>query len=330
MKRSFIFLLLCLFTTFLFAKEPVWYENLKSVYPDAQYISNIGYGKNKDEASADALNGISRFFSTKVSTSVEAREEMRVMNGQTDIKRELDAKTVVESQMELFAVEYSKPYFDKKTKQTAIVAYIDRAKAWRVYREKLDSYASSFMKEYQLASSQTDKLKQYFLFKSAKTKAVDFVVPYETGLLLNYAECKASYYEINEKVNSLSAIIKDLKMECTMNVVVKNDNSNTIQRTISSLLSGEGFAVQKEKAPYQVLVECIWDVVVAKDSYGETFTSYPGIEVVIQNSGNAIFSYSKTCGKTVAFDRNKNVVMSYQKLEKELNSTFVKEFNLAF
>ena len=324
--RLSIFILL-FFNAYLFAKAPLWYENLESVYPEAKYIAQIGYGKDKKTASIDALDSIARFFSTKVSTNVEARTVLSSENEDASVKRSLDATTVVKSQIELFAVEYSKPYFDKKIKQTVVVAYIDREKAWKLYEAKIKSVAEPFLQQYQNAFLQEDKLKRFFLLNKAKSFSNDFLLSYDVALLLYPSKCKFLYGELNDKANLLDVTMNELKMECTMTVVVKNDNSNVIQRKISALLSERGFSIQKQNATYHVIVNCVCDITSEKDDYSRTFTSYPGIEVLIDNGGRTVFSYSKTCKKTVAFEKQKNITISYQRLEKELENSFIKELS---
>lgn len=326
MFRFYIFVLL-FFNTYLFAKTPLWYEDIESMYPEAKYIAQIGYGKDKKTASIDALDNISRFFSTKVSTNVEARTVLSSENEDVSVKRTVDTTTVVKSQIELFAVEYSKPYFDKKIKQTVVVAYIDREKAWKLYEAKIKSVAEPFSQQYQNAFLQEDKLKRFFLLNKAKLLANDFLLSYDVALLLYPSKCKLLYGQLNDKASLLDVTINELKMECSMVIVVRNDSSDIIQRKISALLSEKGFSIQKQNGMYHVIVNCVCDITAEKDDYSQTFTSYPGIEIFIYNGEKTIFSYSKTCKKTVAFEKKKNITMSYQRLEKELENSFIKELS---
>ena len=326
MKELFLLLFL-LTTSCISAKAPDWYEDIENTYPESKYIAQIGYGETRQAAEADAIARISRFFQTNISTNTEVSQAFIANNGNINSNEEINTHIIIESQMKLFAVEYSKPYFDKSLKQTAIVAYIDRNKAWRIYESKIQTYSDIFLQQYKAAETKHDNLKKYFLLLAAIECSHDFMVAYDFGTLINPSKCKKLYGYVNDKVLSLNSEINELKMECTMIITVKGDTSNTIYRKLSSLLSKEGFAIQKQKAPYQVKAEYISNISYAKDEYGETFTSYPGIEVVIENNGVAIFSYSKTCSKTVAFTKQKNIVMSSQKIEQELDISFLKEFS---
>ena len=58
----------------------------------------------------------------------------------------------------------SQKYFDKSLKQTAVVAYIDRNKAWRIYESKIQTCANIFLQQYKSAETKHDSLKKYFLF----------------------------------------------------------------------------------------------------------------------------------------------------------------------
>lgn len=329
MKQCSSILAFLLFTAAVYAaaKPPLWYDALETVYPEDRFIAQIGYGKTRQDAEVDALAHIAGFFQTSVSRRIEAQESFISKNGDETREKELTEQISVHSQMNLFAVEYSKPYADKSIRQTAIVAYIDRNKAWRLYESKMRAYSESFLQQYTAADSRQDPLQKYLLFSAAKESANTFLVGYELGMLLAPVPCKASYSAVNTKVLALKAKINDLKTACMMQVTVTGDSANIIQRKITALLSSEGFALQKQQAPYQVHAEYTAPVNAAKDEYGETFISYPGIEISIEHNDTVIFSYSKTCSKTVAFTKQKNSTMSYQKIEKELEASFLAEFS---
>lgn len=329
MKHYSSLLVFLFFTVAVYAaaKPPVWYDSLETAYPENRYIAQIGYGNNRQDAEADAVARIARFFQTTVSTRIEAQESFVSKNGNETKEKELTAQTIVHSQMNLFAVEYSKPYTDKSIRQTAIVAYIDRNKAWRLYESKMKAYTESFLQHYTAADARQDPLQKYLLFSAAKESANTFLVGYELGMLLAPVPCKAAYSAVNTEVLALKAKINDLKTACMMQITVVGDTANIIQRKITALLSSEGFAIQKQQAPYHIHVEYTAPISTAKDDYGETCVSYPGIEISIEHNGTAIFSYSKTCSKTVAFTKQKNSTMSYQKIEKELEASFLAEFS---
>lgn len=329
MKQFIRVLIFLFFTAAVYgaAKPPAWYDSLETVYPENRYIAQIGYGKTRQDAEADALAHIAGFFQTTVSTHIESQESFVSKNGNQSTSKELTAQTIVQSQMDLFAVEYSKPYTDKSSRQTAIVAYIDRNKAWHIYESKMKAYTDAFLHQYTAADAKRDPLQKYLLFSAAKESADDFLLGYGLGMLLAPVNCKAAYSAINTEVLALKAKMNDLKTACMMRVSVTGDTDNIIQRKITELLSSEGFAVQKQQAPYEVRAEYIAPVSASKDEYGEVFISYPGIEISIEHNGAAVFSYSKTCGKIAAFTRQKNSTMSYQKIEKELEASFLAEFS---
>lgn len=321
----FLFALICFSA---FAKEPLWYseDGLEEIYPNETYIAEVGYGKNVQLAESDALEKISRFFNTSISSQMKTRESFIDENGDFYSNESIDTETVISTEVNLFAVEYSKPYVDKKLKQTAVVAYIDRNKAWNIYEPKLKSVSDSFEKQYNLAQKQSDKLKKYFLLNASKQYVADFIQAYEFGLLINPYECK-NYDNVNKKVSSVPVELNKLKMNCVFSLKLTGDKNDIIKRKITSRLSEEGFVVQNSNAPYLIDAKITSEINQSSDEFGTTFTSYPGIEIVIQKDENVFFSYSKTYSKTVAFNQQKNITMSFQKLEKDLDENFINELN---
>lgn len=329
MKRKLFSFLLSLICLNVFAKEPLWYssgDGLEEVYPNNTYIAEIGYGKNVQLAESDALTRISRFFNTSVSSKMETRELLISENDNFYSNESVDTQTVISTEMNLFAIEYSKPYVDKKLKQTAVVAYIDRNKAWTIYEPKLKSVSESFVKQYNVAQKQSDNLKKYFLLNASKQYVNDFIQAYEFGLLINPYECR-NYENVNNKISSIPVELNNLKMNCAFALNLSGDRNDIIKRKLTSLLSNEGFAIQNSNAPYLMNVKIISEINQSNDEFGTTFTSYPGIEILVQKDGNAFFSYSKTCTKTVAFNQQKNITMSFQKLENELDENFINELS---
>ena|GEM_PF-5827719 len=95
----------------------------------------------------------------------------------------------------------------------AVVAYIDRSKAWQLYKSKMDFYSSSFLQAYDVARFKDDKLTQYLFLSTTKEAAKEFIVAYQFGMLLFSKQCVESYLSTNKKAISLSSDLSSLKME---------------------------------------------------------------------------------------------------------------------
>ena len=118
-----------------------------------------------------------------------------------------------------------------------------------------------------------------------------------------------------------------------MKINVQNDYNSIIERKIVELLSSQGFAVSKKDALYEVNVSCVFEITNEKTDLAESFTSYPSIEIIIQNKGFPLFSYSKACTKTVTFNKQKNLTLGYQKNKETLikaRRAFNQRFLLTF
>ena len=75
--KKILFLLLCIFeTVFVFSvtkKEPIWFKDFKSIYPETKYIVQIGSGETEEQAQNSSIALIARFFQTNVSSNLSTK-----------------------------------------------------------------------------------------------------------------------------------------------------------------------------------------------------------------------------------------------------------------
>ena len=124
-KRFFISA--CIFLTgfICFAKsnqKPDWVTNYRTIYPDAEYIVQRGRADTEETSRTEAIAQIARYFQTSVNanlkTSIQSVSSGQNVDEITTVVNDID----VMSQVELFAMENTDPYYDKKEKKWYCVA----------------------------------------------------------------------------------------------------------------------------------------------------------------------------------------------------------------
>jgi len=327
-KRFIPLLIFSVFIMTAYAKVPSWVDDSNSVYdeyPEDLYIAEVGYGDSIESAQSDAISRISQYFVSHIRTNFSDRSEFTSNGLDISVAEEVINETYISSQVNLFAIEYSKAYKDKKLKQYCIVAYIDRSKAWEIFEPKISTSAKKLEKLYKNASEVEDALDQYMAYKSASLATADFIECYEFGKKLAPSQC-SKFDTTNNIVASLPSVMKKLQNQCKFTVTVTGDYNDIVSRKISSLLNKLGFATQKSAAPYEVVSVVTIDMSKSDSEFGTTYTIYPGIELTMGAVDNAVFSYSKNLKKVTNFSSEKAKIQAFQKLEKELESTLISEF----
>ena len=120
------------------AKVPAWFTNKEVAYPDSFYITALGEGESEASAKVNALSQISLYFNTSTEVS---NELLRLYNESDGTKYSFSEQTQIlqtahiSSETEFFCLEFTKPFVEKK--QVYVLAYIEREKAFSVYREEI-------------------------------------------------------------------------------------------------------------------------------------------------------------------------------------------------
>ena len=104
---------------------PEWITGgIDAVYPRSQFIAQEGRGKTRKDGETNALAALSYYFITEVETSAQSSQSLSTGTG-TGVRSSANVNTAtfVKSNTSLFAVRYSAPYYDARTKEYSVIAY---------------------------------------------------------------------------------------------------------------------------------------------------------------------------------------------------------------
>ena len=273
MKRFLLFLLyISLFSAALSSED---YLNNPS------YIAQGGFGSSQAEAEQNALASLSRFFQQSI--SVEAREHTTVTDAKS--RSVLTEDVSVKSEVELFAVRYTKAKFDKKQKVYEVTAYIDREEAWRIYEPRLNEAVRGFEKRYANAQGTGDTIQKILGFVRAQKNAAETELSKKCDFatILNPDEAER-YESTRARLSELGAQIKRLCSQCAVSVFCEGDYENRVSQSATSFFSNLGFPVQK--SPSQSYECTIFVTENAQSLAAGTFFT-PSFKIEITKDGNA-------------------------------------------
>jgi hypothetical protein len=147
---------------------PGWVLDMHKIYPNEQYVAQRGYGFDHQSAQVSALEGISRYFSTHIES--EMRELITVTDtGSSSILKD---ETFIQSQTNLFAVNYTKTWYNKSSGQWEIVAYINRNEAWELYEPELKRKNDAFRAMYDEAERKNEPFQKILFYSNANNIAI--------------------------------------------------------------------------------------------------------------------------------------------------------------
>lgn len=307
-------------------ERPLWADDftLEQVYPSSKYIARIGYSELEKNSTAYADSELSSYFSRKVKSDVTATQTLSDKKNESASDKTLTRTVNVQSVTELFAVNHTKPYFDKQSKKYICCAYINRQEAFASCEPKVQQAQKEFIALYNQAEKENDPFTKIKLLENCKPSAENYLSTLDFAHLL-YEQGENKYISDRDLIGSIQEKIVNTKMNITMNVTVANDKDGKVSKKVSALLSNEGYVLTNKNYAYSVEV----DVEQNKNVYSETVTADPTVAIKITNGKKVFFSYSKTLSHVSGFKEAEALVDKkiYSSIENELENSFIKEFN---
>ena len=303
-------------------EAPLWTDEytIDQAFPKDKYIARVGRAESKAASKAFADAELALFFEHTVEAQTAATTVMKNADGKTEIAdRELERSVMIKSSVDLFAVEHTDPWFDKKSKRYLACAYIERTEAWKFYEPKLLSAREEFFNIYNQAMAEKDLIKRIKLLESSKAPARN----YDDYIFFSSALYDLGYKKYKGDLEITGGIEKEIvsaRLKATMQLQVTNDNDNRIYRKVSEILGGQGFIFSDKNPAYKVIV----NVEPNKNVYSESITADPGISIYITNGTETLLTYSKTVDRVTGFAAAEAFVNKkiYTALEEELDTSF--------
>jgi hypothetical protein len=307
------------------SEVPIWIGDINKVYPNEQYIAQRGYGYDQQSAQLSALGAISRYFSAHIET--EIRETITVTDKiSTSILRD---ESFIKSQANLFAVNYTEPWYSKDVDQWQVVAYINRSEAWSLYEQELRIKTNMFNAMYKEAEFTDESFKKVLFYSNADTLAskeklfekLSFAnILYPPGSVF-FGDTRIMLSEIPSKIENLKSM-SSLYIECNI------DYDNSIYTAISKIFSVQGFPITKEKG--QAAYTCNVLIDENEQYLNAGFFYYPTININIIHKKDVIFSFNTSLSRIGASNEDVAKKRTYAAISNEIHKSFLLEIRKDF
>ena len=263
------------------------------LFSSSAYIAVRGYGQDAVSAEHNALAGVSRYFSSRI--SVNTAEKTLVTDHGS--KSRLEDVTRILSDTTLFAVRYTKARFNKEQKNYEVIAYINREEAWQIYAPKVQHAADTFSGLYNRGRQQvSDFMRALFLLQAREVaQSSDLLSMLQFAYAL-YPESINMFTDIQENLDNLSVMLKNAQAQYSIAIHCINDDKLQIAATVREILTDLGFSVtaNQQTACYV----CTLDLTENKKELPAGIFFTPSISITIfENQRTPLFSYSKTLSR---------------------------------
>jgi hypothetical protein len=321
------FLSIALFPVLVSAGPPPDWITLgvEEVYPKGAYITACGRGKTAKKAEEDAVRALGLYLSAEVSSIVYDRESY---SSKTGYDAEAYSKTLVKSEMKLFAMRQAGAWYDGGKKTWRALALIDRAEAWAMFEPRARKEADEFRSLWKAAESEKSALKSYFDYRAAYNFARrdEFVNTMTFGEALYPKKMDALNADVRKNTAQLSTKLNRARNAAQIFISANKDFESNIKGTLTKLLSGEDLIITVNKKRAAAICAATVDEGFKRVEAGYFY--YPKISVTITDTrGAALFSYSASADKQGAMDADVAKRRAYGALAAALENNFIGKMN---
>ena len=221
---------------------PEWYPDARKAFPADRFLTQAGAGDSADRARTDAAGALARYFKTSVDASLRTTmTAISTERGAGEETRVVDDVTL-SSNVELFALELTEPYRDKKDRKWHCVAYIEREAAWRQYRPRVESLRDVAAGFRARAEREEEPFERVALYRKAWGASLDFLESLEFARII-YPRAEAEFAKDRERAAEIPSLIGAEAANLTVRVESKGDWGGTVEQGAKRGLERAGFRV---------------------------------------------------------------------------------------
>lgn len=303
---------------------PRWLSDLKSVYPESDYLAVIGEGDTRRDAESDAAGALSRIFEAKIkveSTAIMRYRELEAgANTKSSTEKSIDKTVQIGSEQALFNIQYSDAYTDKNGR-VYVVGYLHRKNTARIYREKIDKNSEKIEVFLENMKDSESIIQRYAYIDAAVLYAKNNELL--LGQLMIIHEPSVKMVDLPYNFDELNKLYASTAASMTFSLNIKNDSENRIAKMTAYILSTKGFTVSKGKAALSISGEVSIEDTEMNNKYQNI--RYELILEMRDEKGKVIVSFRKAQRES-AISRSEAIALAYRSMEKQINNEFIGQF----
>ena len=314
MKKTLLLISVLFFFISNIFSAPVWVtdQGRRKAFPETEYISGLGTAFNEQSAKNKAASTISEYIKTEVSSSTQSRYSATEKAGKVTEESFLEEEVSLISNSDLYALEYTEVWKEEDTGRFYCVAYIEKASAWKIVKQKLERISLDVVSLMEGAEEERFGFWKTLRYGEAAAKEKEFYSLYDFANLVNKTGLK-NFSSCAQNIQTAKNILLQNKSTEKVLLKVQNDKNATVYRALASYFEANGFTVSDERGKY--ICDAVVTVEIRNDK--SSYVSYPGLTLCVSDVfGTQFASYNTTANKTVAFNKDSTTEKAYRTLEK--------------
>ncbi|MDR1143113.1 MAG: hypothetical protein LBK77_02705, partial [Spirochaetaceae bacterium] len=236
------------------AAAPAWAGNVEAVYPRSAYIARQGQSSTLQEAELAALNGISFYFESEISSEIIAEESFRQSGAgedrRTSAESRLETSTLVRSYTRLIAVRYARdPWVNPATGAWETVAFIDREEAWTLYEPEAAKVRDTLLALSGAAENEVEAFSRALRFNLAAAYggSPDFNAVRGFAQILHPGRARAMFAETDALRSAMPEKSYSARQGAAVFIDCPNDLDGLVSTAAAAALGAWGFPVEQNR-----------------------------------------------------------------------------------
>ncbi len=301
---------------------PDWVNSdWRKSFPEDKYISMRAIANTPEEVKSSALSEIAMYINTNVNTNLRTsfsglKRGGEIIDEQTFIANESE----ISSQVQLFGVEFTEPYYQKHEKKWYGLAYINREKAWEQYVPKIEDARNTFYEFYDVAQTENEPIYILGYYKKSLEKGKDFLKTLEYGRLINPKK-EREFEKDRQILAKIPSLIETEQNYISVQIEINGDYNAIIETSIEKAFKDAGFTVSPNG-------NHLCNVKIEHNSDGKNpLAIFPSIDLKLFGiEKKAVLSYrERITERTVAYSLETAQKKGYPKLAKKIESQLSEE-----
>lgn len=308
--------------------EPEWIANKKSVYPDSEYLAQLGTGLSARESQNNAIAELAAYFNTNVKSLVQ--NESFIYNGkdnQSWTERSVQYSIVTTTDLELFALETTDPYYLDRENKWYCCAYINRKTAWNQYEPLVRDKKNEFYSFYSLAEGYTDPLDKIKAYSNTQAPAQAFIASLFRASMFSKPLTDQAFGKDRALAASLPGLIQKEKDRCLLYVNCTGDFGNIVSSAVNSIFSDMGFKLSdsKERSIYIVETAINYNAIEQDD----LLVYYPSVKLSVNSTEKSLYVYENKLDRILSYNESKAKNTACNKVSELLQKELAADFKAA-
>lgn len=304
--------------------EPEWIVSKDACFPKSEFISNQGTGVSALESKNNAISNLASYFNTNVKSIIQGDTVLQNdVENETKVERTLKSSVVTTTDLDLFALETTEPYFLKRENRWYCVAYINRQTAWAQYEPVIRNQRDRFYGVYNLAQNEPEPLNKIKLLNQAETLFEDFMSCFYKASVFSKELTERNYGKDLSLGSSLPSQIQHQKNLCTMYLPTDGISSD-FSAELNKIFSNIGFSVTDDGVNSFYSIETSVDYHMILDE--EMMVLNPSVRITIKSKNKSLYSYDAVIDRILSYNEVKGRKTADSELIKKINNELSEDF----